>query len=27
DVFVAGSYIYGAENPVGQIERLKEALD
>ncbi|MCZ1468455.1 ribulose-phosphate 3-epimerase, partial [Enterococcus faecium] len=24
---VAGSYIYGAENPVGQIERLKEALD
>ena len=27
DVFVAGSYIYGAENPVGQIERLKEALN
>ena len=27
DIFVAGSYIYGAENPVGQIERLKEALD
>ena len=27
DVSVAGSYIYGAENPVGQIERLKEALD
>ncbi|MEN2287335.1 ribulose-phosphate 3-epimerase, partial [Enterococcus lactis] len=23
---VAGSYIYGAENPVGQIVRLKEAL-
>ncbi len=22
-----GSYIYGAENPVGQIERLKEALN
>lgn len=26
DVFVAGSYIYNSENPVGQINQLKEAL-
>ncbi|MGM9903654.1 ribulose-phosphate 3-epimerase [Enterococcus sp. 10A9_DIV0425] len=26
DVFVAGSYIYSSENPVGQINLLKEAL-
>lgn len=26
DIFVAGSYIYGAEDPVGQISKLKEAL-
>ena len=26
DVFVAGSYIYNAEDPVGQINQLKEAL-
>ncbi|EOX2711037.1 ribulose-phosphate 3-epimerase [Enterococcus hirae] len=26
DVFVAGSYIYNSEDPVGQINQLKEAL-
>jgi ribulose-phosphate 3-epimerase len=26
DIFVAGSYVYGSENPVGQITKLKEAL-
>lgn len=26
DIFVAGSYIYNSENPVGQIDKLKEAL-
>ncbi|MGM0214655.1 ribulose-phosphate 3-epimerase [Enterococcus sp. AZ109] len=27
DVFVAGSYIYGAENPEAQIKALREVLD
>ncbi|MBF8808662.1 MAG: ribulose-phosphate 3-epimerase [Enterococcus lacertideformus] len=27
DIFVAGSYVYSSENPVGQIDRLKEALN
>ena len=26
DISVAGSYVYGSENPVGQITKLKEAL-
>ena len=26
EIFVAGSYVYNSENPVGQIEQLKEAL-
>lgn len=26
DIFVAGSYVYSSENPVGQITKLKEAL-
>ncbi len=26
DIFVAGSYVYNAEDPAGQIEQLKEAL-
>ena len=26
DVFVAGSYIYASENPIHQINQLKEAL-
>ncbi|OQO69036.1 ribulose-phosphate 3-epimerase [Enterococcus villorum] len=26
DIFVAGSYVYGSENPVEQITKLKEAL-
>ena len=26
EIFVAGSYVYNSENPVRQIEQLKEAL-